>query len=356
MHPLASGAAGLAADRLHHHFADDLADRGADPAAVHGRGRRPAVPRIRHHARGHHRHLGGRLADAGADDVRQAPAPSPPTPSAPASTCKAEQAFNGIIALYGRALDWVLDRQPLTLLVAVATLALDAAALHRDPEGIFPGAGHRHDPGHLGGVADASPIDAMAERQQAARRRHPQGPGRRQPELVHRRRRHQHDAEQRPLPDQSQAARRAQARRHRDHPPPAARSSRRRRHHALHAAGAGPHHRRHGEPRAIPLRARGRQPERVRHLGAEADGASSRQLPQITDVASDLQQQGLRARHRHRPRHRRAASASRRRPSTTRSTTPSASASSRPSTPSRTNIASSWRSTRRCSARSTAST
>ena len=71
-----SGAARLAADRLHHHFAHHLADRRADPAAVHGRSRRPPVPRIRHHARGHHRHLGGGVADAGADDVRQADPPS----------------------------------------------------------------------------------------------------------------------------------------------------------------------------------------------------------------------------------------------------------------------------------------
>ena len=35
--PLRGGAEGLRADRLHHHLADRLADRGADPAAVHGR-------------------------------------------------------------------------------------------------------------------------------------------------------------------------------------------------------------------------------------------------------------------------------------------------------------------------------
>ena len=42
--PLAGRAARLAADRLHHHFADSVADRGADPAAVHGRCRRPSFP------------------------------------------------------------------------------------------------------------------------------------------------------------------------------------------------------------------------------------------------------------------------------------------------------------------------
>ena len=48
-----------------------------DPAAVHGRRRRPAVPRIRDHAGGDDHHLGDRVADPGADDVRQAAAPPP---------------------------------------------------------------------------------------------------------------------------------------------------------------------------------------------------------------------------------------------------------------------------------------
>ena len=58
--PAAGGAEGRRADRLHHHLADRLADRGADPAAVHGRRGRAAVPRVRHHAGGDHRDLGGR--------------------------------------------------------------------------------------------------------------------------------------------------------------------------------------------------------------------------------------------------------------------------------------------------------
>ena len=63
-------AEGLGADRLHDRFADGLADRGADSAAVHGRHRGPAVPRIRRHAGGDDSGLGGRFADADADDVR----------------------------------------------------------------------------------------------------------------------------------------------------------------------------------------------------------------------------------------------------------------------------------------------
>jgi len=50
----------------------------------------------------------------------------------------AERAFNGLIAQYGRALTWVLDRQPLTLLVAVLTLALTVALYAAVPKGFFP--------------------------------------------------------------------------------------------------------------------------------------------------------------------------------------------------------------------------
>ena len=115
MDPLEAALQGSAADRLHHHLADHLADRGADPAAVHGRRGRPAVPRIRHHAGGHHRHLGGGVADAGADDVRQADPPSPGGRAQRASISRPNAASTAIIARYGRALNWVLDRQPLTL-------------------------------------------------------------------------------------------------------------------------------------------------------------------------------------------------------------------------------------------------
>ena len=50
----------------------------------------------------------------------------------------AEHVFNAVIAQYGRALNWVLDRQPLTLLVAVLTLALTLALYALIPKGFFP--------------------------------------------------------------------------------------------------------------------------------------------------------------------------------------------------------------------------
>jgi multidrug efflux pump len=125
----AGGAEGLRADRLHHHLADGLADRGADPAAVHGRRGRPAVPRIRHHAGGHHPDLGRGVADAGADDVRQAAqAPQPRRSARTRSSATAAKASTGSSRRYGRALNWVLDRQTLTLLVALGTLALTACS------------------------------------------------------------------------------------------------------------------------------------------------------------------------------------------------------------------------------------
>ena len=72
--PLAGGAQGRGADRLHDRVADRLAHRGADSAALHGRHRRPAVPRVRGHAQRHDPRVGGRVADADADDVRANPA------------------------------------------------------------------------------------------------------------------------------------------------------------------------------------------------------------------------------------------------------------------------------------------
>jgi multidrug efflux pump len=98
------------ADRLHHHLADRFADRGADPAAVHGRVVAP-VPRIRHHAGGVHPDLGRGVADAHAHDVRALLRHEPEE-----SHGRLYQAtgrfFDRIIAGYGRMLDWVLDRRP----------------------------------------------------------------------------------------------------------------------------------------------------------------------------------------------------------------------------------------------------
>jgi multidrug efflux pump len=51
---------------------------------------------------------------------------------------RAERAFNAVIGGYGRALNWVLDRQPLTLLVALATLGFTVYLYYEIPKGFFP--------------------------------------------------------------------------------------------------------------------------------------------------------------------------------------------------------------------------
>ena len=64
-------AQGLGRNRLHDRVAERIADRGVDSAVVHGRHRRPAVPRVRRDAERDDPGVGDRLADADADDVRQ---------------------------------------------------------------------------------------------------------------------------------------------------------------------------------------------------------------------------------------------------------------------------------------------
>ncbi|MFZ3336273.1 MAG: MdtB/MuxB family multidrug efflux RND transporter permease subunit [Xanthobacteraceae bacterium] len=76
----------------------------------------------------------------------------------------AEQVFNSVIAAYGRALNWVLDRQPATLLVAVATLALTVLLYLLIPKGFFP----VQDTGMVQAITEASQsvsYDEMADLQ-----------------------------------------------------------------------------------------------------------------------------------------------------------------------------------------------
>jgi multidrug efflux pump len=79
---------------------------------------------------------------------------------------KSQQWFDALIAQYGRLLSWVLDHQPLTLLVAVATLGLTVVLYIVIPKGFFP----VQDTGLIQGISEAPPsisFEAMAERQQA---------------------------------------------------------------------------------------------------------------------------------------------------------------------------------------------
>jgi len=63
---------------------------------------------------------------------------------------KAERGFNWIIARYDRALNVVLDHQPLTLLVAMVTLGATILLYSVVPKGFLSGAGHRCAARHLG--------------------------------------------------------------------------------------------------------------------------------------------------------------------------------------------------------------
>ncbi|WP_047250208.1 MdtB/MuxB family multidrug efflux RND transporter permease subunit [Chromobacterium subtsugae] len=73
--------------------------------------------------------------------------------------------FDDIIARYGKMLSWVLDRQKITLLVAVGTVALTAALYVWVPKGFFP----LQDTGSIQGISEASQsisFSAMADRQE----------------------------------------------------------------------------------------------------------------------------------------------------------------------------------------------
>src|SRR6266446_2309672 len=89
----------------------------------------------------------------------------PPQEMSPVAR-KSQEWFDRGIAGYGRALDWVLDRQGLTLVVAVVTLALTVFFYIAIPKGFFP----VQDTGLIQGISEAAPsvsFAAMAERQQA---------------------------------------------------------------------------------------------------------------------------------------------------------------------------------------------
>ncbi len=76
-----------------------------------------------------------------------------------------ERVFNGMIAFYGRTLRVVLRFQPLTLVVAVATLVLTIFLYIVIPKGFFP----TQDTGVIQAISQGPPaisFDAMAKRQQ----------------------------------------------------------------------------------------------------------------------------------------------------------------------------------------------
>src|SRR5438067_2582573 len=82
---------------------------------------------------------------------------------------KSGEIFERVIARYGEMLNWVLDRQGATLLVAIATLLLTAVLYIVIPKGFFP----VQDTGAIQGISEAPAtvsFTAMAERQQSLAR------------------------------------------------------------------------------------------------------------------------------------------------------------------------------------------
>ena len=82
---------------------------------------------------------------------------------------KSGAALDWMIEAYGRQLQWVLRHQPLTLLVALATLALTVVLYVAVPKGFFP----VQDTGAIQAITEAPQsvsFEAMVERQQAAAR------------------------------------------------------------------------------------------------------------------------------------------------------------------------------------------
>ena len=77
----------------------------------------------------------------------------------------AERAFDRLVAGYGQALGWVLERQALTLLVATVTVVLTVMMYIVIPKGFFP----VQDTGVIQGISEAAQdtsFKAMAEHQQ----------------------------------------------------------------------------------------------------------------------------------------------------------------------------------------------
>jgi len=80
-----------------------------------------------------------------------------------------ERVYDRVIKFYGRTLQWVLNRQTATLLVAIATLVLTILLYIIVPKGFFP----VQDTGVIQGISDAAQnisFTAMADRQQALAR------------------------------------------------------------------------------------------------------------------------------------------------------------------------------------------
>ena len=263
-------------DRLHAGLADHLADRGADPAALHGgRGRTP-VPRVRDHAGGVDPDLAGGVADAHADDERAAAAGTCTRRNRAGSTGRAARCSTRLIARLRPAAAVGAPASAADAARGARDAGADRRALHRRAEGLLPGAGHRRHPGdHRGAAVGVVRGDGRAAAGGGAR--DPGRAGRDGPVVVHRRGRQQRDAEQRPHAHHARAARPAA----RGRPPRSSRAcgarlQERARHHRLPAAGAGPDDRGPRQPHAVPVHHGGSRRATPERVGAEAGRSPAR--------------------------------------------------------------------------------
>ena len=145
---------------------------------------------------------------------------------------------------------------------------VDRLSLYRDSQGFLSAAGHRRDPGDLGG-ATIGILRRDGGAPTTARQRHPERSGSRKPLVIHRSRRNQYDAQQRAHPDQSQTVRPAQIQYHDDHAADQGLDRFADRHQPVHATGTGPDHRRHRQPYAIPIHPSGCRSGPTGRVGAK---------------------------------------------------------------------------------------
>ena len=199
-------------NRLHRDFADGVADRGVHPAVVHVGTGRAHVPRIRADADDRGRDVGGRLADADADDVLAAAEARPRGvrrfPALPRSAAASTAWSNSITARCCGCCSTSARPWCVTFATIAATLILYVVA----PKGFLP----LQDTASITAVTEAGPDVSFAEMQS----RQSRGGGRDQGRSRRDRRRlrdrrglGQSDHQCRPPGDDAEAARRAARRR-----------------------------------------------------------------------------------------------------------------------------------------------
>ena len=284
----------LRADRLHHRLADRLPDRRSDPSVVHGRYRGPPVSRIRRYPERDHPGVGGGFAHPDSDDVLQAPEAHAGGEAGTLLSRLRARLQCGHRLLRQDAASGCWAGRCMTLLVAAGTLALTIFLFFVIPKGFFP----IQDTGVIQGVSEAAQsvsFPEMSSAAAAADQDHSAGSGRRQSVLLHRNRRDQHHLEQRAHSDQPEADRCSARSAPATSFAACSRTGEGAGHHAVHAAGAGSFGRRPREPHPVPVHARRPQRRRTEYLTRRRCWPSCSSCRELSDVASDQQVLGLRA-------------------------------------------------------------